>query len=137
MKRTFTILAFNALIVSTLFAPLTQSVLNFKPELAVLLFVIMAYAATIVIVSSYRVGRVIFSHESGKILSAGFFFSLIGFIFLTILMLGYLEYVKGYTSPVYIANSTILIVSFVILPMLAARKNTSLLKMISRVTRHF
>jgi len=137
MKKTYTILAFNALIVSILFAPFAYYIADVKSSFNAFLFIIMTYAATIVIVSSYRVGRVIFNRENSKILSAGFFYVLIGFFFLLILTLGYLDFIQGFKSPKYIVNSIALITSFVLLPMLAAKPNTMLLKAISRITKEF
>ncbi len=137
MKRTFTILAFNALIVAILFTPLVQSDVTPKPLADALFFVITVYAATIVVISSYRVGRVIFNRENNKILSVGFFYALIGFMFLSLATLGYLDYVKGFKPVSVVISLLVLVISFVILPMLVARKNTSVLKIISRVTREF
>lgn len=108
-----------------------------KPLADALFFVITVYAATIVVISSYRVGRVIFNRENNKILSTGFFYALIGFMFLSLATLGYLDYVKGFKPVSIVISLLVLVISFVILPMLVARKNTSLLKMISRVSREF
>ena len=138
MTRAFTILAFNALIVSILFAPFAQVFTNdARPSFVVFLFIISVYAATILIVSSYHVGRVIFNRDNNKILSAGFFYALIGYILLMFATLGYMEYVKGFVSPENIVTATMIVASFVAFPMLAAKPNRRLLKAISRVTKEF
>ncbi len=138
MKRTFTILVFNSLIVSLLFTPFAQeAATGEKPLSTVFFFIISVYAATIIIVSSYRVGRVVFNRASDKTLGFGFGYALIGYILLMFILLGYARYVEGFVSSEGVIGSIVLITSFVVFPMLAAAPNRKLLKAISRVTREF
>ncbi len=136
-KKAYTILAFNILIIAFLSAIFIQKGHAFSPWHSVGMFVFNSCLAAAVIISSYHVGKTFFNTKSNQILSLGFFFTSVGFVQLSIFVVGYYSIIEGFSTPSFLINFAVFTTAFLVIPMFVAKPNKFLLKLTALVHKGF
>ena len=131
-KKAYTILAFNILIIAFLSAIFLQKFQMFYPWHSVGMFVFNACLVAAVIISSYHVGKTLFNTKSNQILSLGFFFTSVGFVQLSIFIVGYYSIIREFNTHSFLINFVVFTTAFLVVPMFAARPSKSLLKLLEK-----
>jgi hypothetical protein len=100
--------------------------------------VLITYPVTMISVSSYLIGRAIFVPKD-VVVNKYYPIAFILFVYLIVTAVSYdfLVNDKGMTVAQYAINSSMLIITLVILPMLLARPNRLVLKLMAKVHRGF
>jgi hypothetical protein len=131
-KKAYTILAFNILIIAFLSAIFINKSHISYPWHSVGMFVFNACLVAAVIISSYHVGKTLFNTKSNQILSLGFFFTSVGFVLLSVSIVGYYSIIREFSTPSFLINFVVFTTVFLVVPMFAARPSKSLLKLLKK-----
>jgi len=132
-KNIYTILAFNILVIAFLSAVFINQSHTFYPWHSVGMFVFNACLVVAVIISSYHVGKKLFNTNSDQILSLGFFFTSVGFVILSIGIVGYHSIIREFSTPSFLINFVVFTTTFLIVPIFAARPNKFLSKVLKKI----
>jgi len=133
-KNKYIILLLNAVLIVVLMALyLKHSYIS--GNRSIVQYSIFAYLTTTVIVSSYLFGRLVFSINN--VYTRVFFYKLGLFILALIIALAYITYNGRYESIGTVNSALFSLVVFVVIPMLMAHPNKTVLKLIARIKKHF
>ncbi len=127
-KNIYTILAFNILVIAFLSAVFINQSHTIFPWHSVGMFVFNACLVAAVIISSYHVGKNLFNTNSDQILSLGFFFTSVGFVILSIGIVGYHSIIGEFRTSSFLINFVVFATTFLIVPIFAARPSKFLSK---------
>jgi hypothetical protein len=109
----------------------------FYPWHSVGMFVFNACLVAAVIISSYHVGKTLFNTKSNQILSLGFFFTSVGFVQLSIFIVGWYSIIREFNTHSFLINFVVFTTAFLVVPMFAAKPNKFLLKLVDTIDKRF
>lgn len=131
-KNIYVILTFNLLTIAFLSAIFIQKSHTIYPWHGVGMFIFNVCLATAIIISSYHVGKSLFNTKSNQILSVGFIFASVGFIWFSLSIVGYYSIIQEFSTPSFLINFSVFAIVFLIIPIFAAKPSKILTRLMAR-----